>query len=183
MGLKDRQLFREFELSAKVSESQNSLLTKEERSSYSAEVSLDISVQTSLSWALMTAMHIHNADLLPYYVAVPLPEEEQDRYSFTICMPDEKKGNLLTQPALYDAMDRFLKRFIREGDDPDLLYTSKDYTNHHVTLYYQPEHLKDTLHQMTHKIYRGNETILGHLYMAQHLMDWKKDYRPALQIN
>lgn len=183
MGIKEQQLRREFDLCARAAKTMGPLPTKADGSAHSAEMSLDLSIQQSLSWALKTSMDIHNKDLSPYCVAVPLPDGEQDSYSFTIYMTDEKKGDLLTQPALYDDMERFIRRVLKEADNTDTVRAQTDYTNHHITLHYQPMPLIETLHQLTHKIYRGNETILGHLYMAQHMMDWQKDYRPKLQIN
>lgn len=181
MGIKEDQLRRSFDLSAQVKPIAP-VPTNSDGTPHSAETALDISIQQSLSWALKTTMDIHNKELVPYYVAVPLPNEEQ-HYRFTICMPDSMKGNLLTQPVIYDSMDRFVSRLIVKGGRPDILRAQTDYQDHWITLHYEPQHLLDTLHFMAHDMYRGNETILGHLYMAQHLMDWQKDYRPKLQIN
>ncbi|PZO87788.1 MAG: hypothetical protein DI626_03190 [Micavibrio aeruginosavorus] len=180
MGLKEEQLKYSFRLSAKIADRMGPVASQVDGTPFPRNIALDISIQRSLSYALMTMMHIHNTELRSYHVAVPMPDGEEDRYKFRIYAPDETKGTISQQSLIYDSMDRFMRRLKKEDGPSENIKIGKDYMDHWLTMEYEPRSLFRTMHDMAHKIYKGNEEILGHLYMAQHLMELQGS--PALQF-
>lgn len=125
-----------------------------------------------------------NADVARYTASFCEIGGPDELLRIDLCVPDDEKLSIEAMRGVYNSMDSFVKRLLKEVTCADHLYAQDDYAcGKQVHLYHTPQEMISTLNRLIHTKYKGNVDALAHVHMARHLLDWREQYAPAVKLN
>lgn len=180
LSLETLSLMRSFELSRRIERVPDFSYNRqgERRDPHHA-------ITAHIEWQFCSAFQkifkMTNDDVAQYTASFPEIGKDRDALRIDFVIPDQNKTSIQKMMPIYESMDRFVNRLLKESVCQDLLYAEDDYAcGKQVHIYHTPESMIAALHGLIHSKYRGNEDCLSHVYMARHLLEQREYYAPGI---
>lgn len=183
LSLEDLTLLRTFELSSRI-KSAPDFSRKVNGEARDPRMAINAHIEWQFCSAFQILFSMTNEDVAHYTVSFAEAGAQDDLLRIDFVFPDQNKLSIQKMLPIYESMDRFVKRLLKESTCSDLLYAEDDYAcGKQVHIYHTPQAMISALHGLIHKKYSGNETALSHVYMAQHLLEQRENCAPGMRLN
>jgi len=132
---------------------------------------------------LIEIERVTSADLVGVYVQT---HKAQEGYGITLSFsfPEAYKEHFVQQQkGIYDRLGSFARRMVKDAPRPDAIVLYTDHVSRDIDIRADVPDVISMLARLVHTKYRGDQKALGHLYMANHLLDRLQFDERALCLN
>src|SRR5690606_4379580 len=112
-------------------------------------------ITSHIEWQFCSAFKkifsLTNEDLCQFTVSFPEIVQPNDMLRLDFIIPELDKTSIKRMMPVYESMDRFVKRFLKEAVCADLLYAQDNYAcGKQINIYHTPEAMITALHGLIH---------------------------------